>query len=366
MIKNIVFPFFIKGTLILLGLVAFFFILFITKDIIVPLIYSGIIAIVLSPVVNYLTKKGINRTISIVLILIVLVLVVLVLVGLLSSQFVKFGDSFPTLIEDFGKLFDKSSSWVSDYFNISPRKVNSWIGVKKTELLNLSSEGIGNTIVSTGNVLVLIVLIPVYVFMILYYQPLLIEFIHKAFEANKQNKVTKILVSIKTIIQNYLIGLLLDALIVAVMNITSLLIIGIEYAVLLGIIGAVLNFIPYLGGIIAATLSIVVTLATTSSISYCLIVLASYGVVQVIENNFILPKLVASKVKINALVSIIVVLAGGALWGVAGMFLSIPLIAIVKVMFDQIDSLKPWGYLLGDTMPKSIKLKFLFKKKNAE
>jgi predicted PurR-regulated permease PerM len=60
---------------------------------------------------------------------------------------------------------------------------------------------------------------------------------------------------------------------------------------------------------------------------------------------------VASKVKINALVSIIAVIAFGVLWGIPGMFISIPLTAIVKVVFDRIESLKPWGFLLGDTMP---------------
>lgn len=348
-----------------MGLLAFFYILFITQDIVVPIIYSTIFAIVLSPVVNYLAKKGMNRTIAIALTLLAVIFMILLLVGLLSAQVMHFSDSFPALLGKFGALFDQSSSWVSDYFHISPKKINLWILSKKAEILASSSSGIGQTIMNTGSGLVMLVLIPVYVFMILYYQTLLMDFIHKVFQSSKQAKVTKVLSSIKKIIQSYLIGLLLEAVIVAALNITSLLIIGIEYAVLLGIVGALLNFIPYLGGMIAASLSIIVTLATTSSFSYCLIVVASYAVVQVIDNNFILPKLVASKVKINALVSIIVVLAGGALWGVAGMFLSIPLIAIVKVIFDQIDSLKPWGFLLGDTMPPIIQIKSIFTKEES-
>ncbi|HZK07783.1 MAG TPA: AI-2E family transporter [Bacteroidales bacterium] len=82
-----------------------------------------------------------------------------------------------------------------------------------------------------------------------------------------------------------------------------------------------------------------------------------------IDNNYIVPKIVASKVKVNALVSIIVILAFGALWGIPGMFVSIPLTAIVKVIFDQIDSLKPWGFLLGDTMPDSAIFNIKIKKK---
>jgi len=87
-----------------------------------------------------------------------------------------------------------------------------------------------------------------------------------------------------------------------------------------------------------------------------------FYIIQIIDNNYIVPKVVASKVKLNALFSIIVVFIGNALWGVPGMFLSIPLLAIVKLICDHIESLKPWGFLLGDTMPPLIKIKKIFRK----
>lgn len=351
MITPIKFPFYAKASLILIGLLALFYILFIGQSIILPIIYSIIIAIVLSPTVDWLTGKKINRVVAIALVLIIGIAIGLLMVALVSKQFMGFTDSFPLLIDKFSQLMDQSSAWVSEYFNISPERINSWIISKKSDILKQSNSNLGQTIITTGSGLVVLVLIPVYVFMILYYQSLLLEFIHRVFKSSRIDEVTKVLTSIKIIIRSYLLGLLLEAAIVASLNITSLLIIGIEYAVLLGIIGALLNFIPYLGNIIAAGLAIIVTLTTTSSFTYCLLVIGSYSLVQLIDNNFILPKLVASKVKINALVSVVVVLAGGALWGVPGMFLSIPLIAIIKVVFDHIEPLKPWGYLLGDTMP---------------
>jgi predicted PurR-regulated permease PerM len=91
-------------------------------------------------------------------------------------------------------------------------------------------------------------------------------------------------------------------------------------------------------------------------------IMAAYYFIQLVDNNFIVPYIVSSKVKINALFSIIVVLAGNALRGIPGMFLSIPLIAIVKLMCDHIDNLKPWGFLLGDTMPPIIEKKAILKK----
>ena len=162
------------------------------------------------------------------------------------------------------------------------------------------------------------------------------------------------------LIQSYLVGLLLEAALVATLNSAALLIIGVKYAVLIGIIGALLNIIPYIGGLVAISIPMLLAIATKEPIDAVWVFIA-YIIVQFIDNNFFVPKIVASKVKINALVSIIVVLIGGALWGVAGMFLSIPLTAIIKVIFDRIEPLAPFGFLLGDNQPDIGKTIFNFK-----
>jgi predicted PurR-regulated permease PerM len=200
-------------------------------------------------------------------------------------------------------------------------------------------------------------LVPLYVFMILFYQPLILDFIHKLFAENHQVKVAEIVTQTKTVVQRYLMGLVIETAMVATMNSVALLILGIDYAILLGVIGALLNLIPYIGGLVAVALPMMIAIVTKSTAWYALYVLAAYYTIQLIDNNYIVPKIVASKVKINALFSIIVVLAGNALWGIPGMFLSIPLLAIIKLIFDHIDSLKPWGFLLGDTMPSILKIK---------
>ena len=181
------------------------------------------------------------------------------------------------------------------------------------------------------------------------------------FSRDKHGTVVEVLAATKKLIQGYLVGLMLEVLIVAVMNCTALLLLGIEYAILLGIIGALLNMIPYIGGIVAIAMPVLVALATQTPGAAGLVVVA-YIVIQLIDNNVIMPAIVASKVKINALISIIVVLIGGAIWGIPGMFLAIPLTAILKVILDRIDNLKPWGFLLGDTMPPIGKTIFYFRK----
>ena len=228
-----------------------------------------------------------------------------------------------------------------------------------------SSALIGQTISTIGGVLAMIFLIPVYIFMILFYKSLLLEFISRLFPKDKHATVAEVLMESKALIQNYLIGLLLEMLIVAALNTVGLLLLGIQYALLLGLIGALLNLIPYIGGIVATALPMIMAI-TTKSPEYAAYVFLVYIVVQFIDNNFLVPKIVASKVKINALVSIIVVLTGGALWGIPGMFLSIPLTAIIKVMFDRIEPLKPWGFLMGDTIPSFVNFKFHIPRKRVK
>jgi predicted PurR-regulated permease PerM len=195
--------------------------------------------------------------------------------------------------------------------------------------------------------------------MLLYYQPHLIGFIHRVFGADNDNKVSEILTETKVIIQSYLVGLFAEFAIVAVLNSAGLLILGIEYAILFGVLGAFLNIIPYLGGAITMFLFAAIALVTKSPI-YALYVVAMYAVIQFIDNNYIVPKIVGSKVKLNAFISLLTVIAGAALWGIPGMFLSIPLTAVVKLILDRIESLKSWGYLLGDTMPPLVELKLDF------
>ena len=171
------------------------------------------------------------------------------------------------------------------------------------------------------------------------------------FAEENSKQVSDILNQTKTAIQSYMVGLLLEALVVAALNSTALLILGVKYAVLLGVIGAILNMIPYIGGLIAIALPLLIATVTKDGYSTQLGIIIAYLVIQFIDNNFLIPKIVSSKVQINALVSIVVVLLGAALWGVAGMFLCIPFVAILKIICDRVNGLKPLGKLLGDEIP---------------
>ena len=229
-----------------------------------------------------------------------------------------------------------------------------------------AAAAIGKTLVTVGGIVVVLFLVPVYIFLLLFYQPLLLDFIRSVFGKSNQSQVSEIVTQTKTVIQRYLLGLVIETVIIATLETATLLILGIDYAILLGIIGALLNLIPYIGGLVAVALPMMVALVTKESGWSAIYVLIIFYIIQLIDNNYIVPKIVASKVKINALFSIIAVLVGNALWGIPGMFLSIPLLAIVKLICDHIEPLKPWGFLLGDTMPTLLKIKPLFKKQTDE
>jgi len=355
-------PLFSKLSQILLGIVILFFILYIGQEIIIPLVFSFFIAILLNPVVSYLCRRKVNRFVAIFISILLAILCLSAIIYFITSQIIMFGEMLPQLEEKVNTLFSQTIQWASQILNLSTEKINIWMAQMRTEALSIGKSLIGPTILSVGGMIVVFLLLPVYIFLILWYKQLFLEFISKLFPAEKHNTVAEILIESKLLIQKYLIGLFTETGIVAVLNTLGLIMLGVEYAVLLGVISAILNIIPYIGGIIAMGITTIIVLATKPPI-YVLWVLLLSGFIQFIDNNIIVPKIVASKIKINEFISIVAVLVGGALWGIPGMFLSLPLIAIFKVIFDRVESLKPFGFLLGNTMSSNERKFLKFPKK---
>ncbi len=350
-------PLYARFTTIVVGIVALLFILHVGKAIIVPVLFATIIAILLNPVVNFLVSKNINKVIAILIAINIAIVIFWLVSYFIISQASLLGDSAPQFLAKITDISQSCIQWISVNFNISQAKINNLLTRIKSEGMNNSAEMIGSVLAVVKDVMVIVFLLPVYVFMVLFYKPLLLEFVSKITKKESQAVTADILVESKYLIQNYLMGLLIEAAIIAFLNSAGLLLLGIQYAILIGIIGALLNMIPYIGGIIAISLPMLIAIATKRPID-AVWVFILYTVIQFIDNYYIVPKIVASKVKVNAMVSLIVVLTGGALWGIAGMFLALPLTAIGKVIFDRVEILKPLGFLIGDNQP-SISRSFL-------
>ena len=238
--------------------------------------------------------------------------------------------------------------WISKTFSVTTDK--------QIELLKNAAQNtqayLGDTLSTIVGMVSVIILIPIYVFFLLFYKPLILDFLFHAFSEKHSLRVADILSETKTSVQSYIWGLLIEMIIVSSMNSCALLVLGVRSAILIGVIGGILNVIPYLGGLVAILLPVLMATVTKEGYSTQLAIIAAYMVIQFIDNNVLVPKVVSSKVKINALVSIIIVLMGGGLWGFAGMFLSIPFLAILKIIFDRVDGLKPWGKLFGTEVPQ--------------
>jgi len=353
---DIRFPFYLKGSLLLVGFYVLISMLSIGQAIILPVIYATILAILISPLVNYLERKKINRGLAIASVLVLAIMIIGGIVFLVVSQANLLIEAMPELSEKLKSVLHQFAVWASGYFNVRVKEIDIWFANEKISFLKSGNFGIGSTMTTAGSVLATIFLTPVYIFMILFYQPHLVIFIHKLFGTDNESNVSEILVETKVIVRGYLVGLFTEFVIISILNALGLLFLGIEYAILLGIVGALLNVIPYIGGLVAVVLFAAIALLTKAPI-YVVYVMSLYFIIQFVDNNYIVPKIVGSKVKLNALISILAVISGAALWGIPGMFLSIPLMAIIKLIADRIEPIKPLGFLLGDTMPPLIDIK---------
>lgn len=345
--KETDYPFYIKLPAILLGLVLGVWILFVLGDILVPIAFSILIAILLNP----LYSRFENIMPKVPAILLTLLIATLVIAGLfyfLSTQISVFLESIPLIKQKLSTLLIELQNWSKDKFGINIQK--------QVAALNASLSGGGgdmlkNTVGPVLTFISVVLLIPTYVFLLLYYKPLILDFLFQIFSEKHSLRVAEILSQTKTAVQSFMQGLMLETVIVCVMNSVALLFIGVPSAIVIGVIGGILNLIPYIGGLIAIALPVLMVTITRDGFSGQLAVIGSYLVIQFFDNNILMPRIVSSKVQVNALISIVGVLLGGALWGVSGMFLSIPLIGVLKIIFDRVDGLQPWGSILGTEIP---------------
>jgi predicted PurR-regulated permease PerM len=341
------YPFYLKATVILFGIILLVYVLFNLQDIIIPLAFAMVLAILLNPLYNWLQRQKIPKTLSIIITLLMTLIVFGGIMYFLSTQIAKFSDTLPLLKQKLDTLTTQLEEWTQASLGITVQKQIELVN----DALNNSKALVGSTLSTALGTLSMVLLMPVYIFLLLFYKPLILNFLFEVFAEENSRQVSEILNETKSAIQSYMVGLLLEALIVAVLNSTALLILGVKYAILLGVIGAILNLIPYIGGVIAIALPVLIATVTKDGYNTQVGILIAYLIIQFIDNNILVPRIVSSKVQINALISIIAVLLGASLWGVPGMFLSIPFVGILKIICDRIPDLKPWGKLLGDTVP---------------
>lgn len=341
-------PFLVKLSLVLFSMIALGFIINLGQDILVPFAFAVILAILLLPLSRRFEKMGVGRVASTFICLLIFAIAFSGIIYFLFTQIAEFTDDIPTMKRVFAKHMSTLQRWVQQNFNLTRSEQSEYIEEGTTQIQENKGGFIGQTVLTLTNSITLIILLPIYTFLILYYRDMIRQFLVDVFKNDHKEKVLEVIKESRIIVYNYMVGLSIEMAIVTIINTLGFLVIGIKYAFFLGLLAAMLNLIPYIGMLIASIICAMVTLTTSSNITDVIWVLVVLTVVQFIDNNIIMPKVVGSKVKINALMTILGVVIAGALCGLSGMFLSIPIVAILKAIFDRIDELKPWGRVMGD------------------
>lgn len=321
-------------------------ILYFGKALFIPLSIALLIGFLLYPACAWMERKGFKRSMAITISHLLLFILIAAIISLLVKQFINFSQEWDELSLKIQELLRDLDNYLLKEFDISIEDQNIWfkniIGSSGTQVIPF----IKDTTYSLSIIVVFSILIPILSALILYYRKLLLEVLNTLFPGN-YNAVHKTLQDSVTSYYNFVKGMLIVYLIVGSLNSIGLAIIGIPHPILFGFIASILTFIPYVGIIVASLLPMTVGWLTYSSVWYPLGVIIVFGIVQFLEANIIFPFAVGNRLKINPLVTIVTILAGGILWGAAGMILFIPYIGILKLVADRSDRLKIFSILLG-------------------
>lgn len=344
-------PLTVRRSVELLGLCLLLGLFYIASSMIMPLLMAFFVSLVLLPVYRFFIRIKIPEVIAIVLSILAASLIIMGIATLISFQVAGLVQDFPQLEKNINQHWLTLSEWVNTHFNVSADKQVSVLKDQSANLLSNAGTYLSGAAVTLTGVFIFVGLVPIYVFLIIFYKNLLLRFVFLWFKKEDHLQVESALRETEVIIKSYLIGLLIQITYMTVLLGTILMLSGIKHAWLIAIIFAVLNLIPYVGALIGNVIGVLLTLTSSNELSPVIIVLAVIAAVQFLDNNILMPRIVGSKVKINALVSIIAVIAGGSLAGISGMFLSLPLVAIFKIIFDHTEAFRHWGFLLGDERP---------------
>lgn len=340
--------FLFKLTCVLISVIAIGYLANVGKFIFAPLFFALLLSLLFLPFANFLERKlRFSRSISTLFSVLVMVVVLGAVVLLFSSQISHLSSDWPQLQKQVIKSFGDLQTWVSHTFNIKFSKQLKYLDDAGQKLISSSTVILGTTIAVFSSSLAFAAFSVLFFIFILNYRRVLYTFITNVFEEKHKPKVEEISIEIQKIIKKYITGLFIQIFIVSSLTTLVLTILNVKYALLLGVFTGILNVIPYVGIFISALLASFLSFALGGTSKFLFVILGYLGV-HLIDGNIILPFVVGSKVKINALFSFLIILIGESLWGISGMFLGIPFLAMVKIICDRIDELKPWGALLGE------------------
>ncbi len=340
-------PTYARLVIVLLGIVLTVFVMISAKSILVPLLVSGLLAVLISPIASWLERHRVPKLLAAIISLIILLGILTGMAYFFYNQLIGFANDISALNARASELMARINVFLAKHIEGAvPLSMDSLQNTLFKYLAdNVSSLTQG--LIATATTLTVVFILPVYIFLFLYFRRFLIEFLRRAFPDRHESKVTSAIHKVKMVVQNYISGMFMVILILAVLNSIALFSLGIKHALLFAVFAAMLNVIPFIGPFIGSVLPITFALLTKDSLWYPFAVFLCFYVIQLAESNFFTPKIVGGKVSMNPLMTIVALFIGNFIWGLAGMILFIPGMAVLKVIFDEIPGMEPYGFLLG-------------------
>jgi len=318
------------------------FVLIVAKKILLPFAVATLVALAFYPITKRLEKMHVPRVLANIIVLMI-ALVVLIGFGVLFSFFARdFAENIPFIKDTFFSNINELRDWIMFRFGMDLSFLsfeNGFSGI-------LSGDSIRQLFSTAGSALAQYALLPLYVFLILFYRDKLGKFFLDITPKSYRTSTKNILHDMVRVAPRYIGGLAIVVSILMVLNSLGLWVIGVENAIFLGVIAALVNLIPYLGTVLGYLFVIVVVFATQDPTTAGWVFIL-FVIIQFLENNILTPMITGSQVKLNPLMTILAIVAGGAMWGAVGMFIVIPFLAMLKIVFTHVPELHPFAYLLG-------------------
>lgn len=341
-------PFLPKLALTVISIIGIGYLIKLGQSILAPFFLAFLMAMLFLPIATFLERKlRFPRSASTIVSVLMLLIILTGMIYFFSTQISSFSRDIPHLTKQFNTVFHDLQKWISRTFNVKIDEQFTYLDQGLNKILSSTGAILGFTFGIFSTSLGFLAFFILFFIFILNYRRILNNFIVNVFNEKHKASVQEVVSEVRIMTKRYIIGLCLQVIIVSVLTTIVLTILGVKYAILLGVLTGLLNVIPYIGICISLLISCFIAFAT-GAVSTCVYVAIGYVIVHAIDGNIVLPFVVGSKVKINALFSFIGILLGEHLWGISGMFLCIPAIAIIKIIFERVDGLQPWGKLLGE------------------
>lgn len=349
-----------KTIRLLLLLILSVAILYFSATVLIPLTFGGILAMLLVPFSRWLENKGLNRGLSSLVSLLFFTLLVCGLILLLHWQIGDLLKDFSKLQEQLAKLFAQVKDYVRSQFGITTRQQQQILKEQQSGGMEAAAGMAIGTLTTTLSLMVSTVLVLVYVFLFLYFRVHFKNFILRLVSVPNMPVAEKVMHKASRVTQQYLSGLGMMIVMLWIMYGIGFTIVGIKGAIFFAILCGILEIVPFAGNITGTSITVLIAFAQGGSIDMVIGVLVTYAIVQFTQTYLLEPLVVGNQVNINPLFTILIIVIGEAIWGIAGMVLAIPLLGMFKVVCDHVEPLKPYGYLIGTQSAKEDKS--IFKK----